>query len=228
MAGTPLSAVVSAEGLPELVLIDLMAQLCDVLVYLEGLQLVHRNLKPENVLCELAEDGGVRVLLSDFGVAATAAVRPAVSDPTAPARCGSPGYIAPELFQEPLGASQSALNCTKIDVFSFGLLISTMLTGKNPFHGKTLTETYRNNAELKYDPGIYFGEWNLVSAAIRSLLCSVCAPDPSKRYSASEAASHPWFFGQRTRVTHADLLRMGMSASSSSIRTVRFDPFANI
>ena len=65
------------------------------------------------------------------------------------------GYLAPELFQSPIDAPREPLtpgrevNTSKIDVFSFGLTITTMLTGKNPFEGETAAATYRNNAELK-------------------------------------------------------------------------------
>ena len=65
------------------------------------------------------------------------------------------GFLAPELFQSPIDAPREPLmpgrevNTSKIDVFSFGLTIATMLTGKNPFEGETAGATYRNNAELK-------------------------------------------------------------------------------
>jgi serine/threonine protein kinase len=116
--------------------------------------------------------------------------------------CGSPGFIAPEMFmstkftdaQSSDLTADGALNMTKIDVFSFGLLICTVLTGRNPFQGESLAATYRNNAELIFDPEIHFGEMRGISEALRSLLTSLCAPDPSRRYSALEASSHPWFF----------------------------------
>jgi serine/threonine protein kinase len=205
--GTPLSALVPPEGFPELVLKDPMAQLCDTLAYLHSLGLVHRNVKPAHVLCSRAEDGGVRVVLGDFG-AATQISQYFAGAPSA--RCGSPGYLAPELFHETPQqlTAEAAYSITKIDVFSFGLLISTMLTGTNPFHGETPATMYRNNVELKYDPGIHFSEVNIISVALRSLLCSICASDPAQRASAAEAAAHPWFATERIRVTHADLHRL--------------------
>jgi serine/threonine protein kinase len=209
--GTPLSALVPAQGFPELVMTDLMAQLCDVLVYLHGLFLVHRNIKPEHVLCEGAEDGGVRVVLADFDAAKQICDTLTTTESL---RGGTPGYMAPELFRDspytwPSQLTpESSINITKIDVFSFGLVISTMLTGANPFHGDTYAATYRNNAELKYDPGLHFGEVNIISAALRSLLCSLCERDPCKRYSAAEAASHPWFGRERIRVKFADLHKL--------------------
>jgi serine/threonine-protein kinase len=186
----------------------MMAQLCDVMVYVHAMLLVHHNIKPENVLCEAADDGTVRVVLKDFGSAQS------ISDTgvgSSFSRCGSPGYMAPELFQDPWppqAMAESALNVTKLDVFSFGLLLSTMLTGRNPYAADTHSEMYRNNAQLKYDPWIHFSEVNIISMALRSLLCSVCAPDPLKRFTAAEAAAHTWFQGDRIRVSRAELESM--------------------
>merc|ERR1719487_1363678 len=119
-------------------------------------------------------------------------------------------FLSNEFFdgQPSQSTAGTALDITKIDVFSFGLLISTVLTGRNPFQGESLADTYRNNAMLKYDPGIHFGEVKIISEALRSLLISLCAPDPCKRYSASEASSHPWFFTRRKCVRFADLHRI--------------------
>jgi serine/threonine protein kinase len=123
-------------------------------------------------------------------------------------RVGTPGFIAPELFrnagvksviprwrQDQSGLTdEGALTVTKIDVFSFGMLISTALTGTNPFRGDTVEATMHNNAELTYYPDIHFGkdQVNIISEALRSLLSALCAPDPRKRLSASEASAHPW------------------------------------
>jgi serine/threonine protein kinase len=208
LKGTPLSACITAGGIAELALADPMAQLCDVLVYLESMAVVHRNVKPENVLFQRAEAGGVRVVLIDFGQAARVDDAAALS-----LRCGSPGFIAPELFLDDRQAGESDFvaagpngeEITKIDVFAFGMLISTVLTGKNPFHGQTHGETYRNNATLKYTPGAHHSEIRGISDALRSLLAALCTRNPLKRYSASEAASHPWFVVGRQRVPSADL-----------------------
>jgi serine/threonine protein kinase len=192
-----------------------MAQLADVLVYLQGMSVVHRNIKPENVLCELADGGSVRVVLGDFGEAVKIGKAMTLSS-----RCGSPGFIAPELFREHVEladlemTAEGALTITKIDVFSFGMLISTVLTGRNPFRGETHADTYRNNAELSYDPGLHFRAVNTISDQLRSLLTGVCAPDPRMRYSASEASAHPWFSSTRNRVTHADLHQIQLSRAS--------------
>ena len=189
--------------IPQVALKDLMAQLCDVLVYLEGMLVVHRDVQPETVLCERAEDGAVRAVLADFGHAAR------IGDAAWPSfrAAGTPGFIAPEVFRDDFSAEQSdstaegAANFSKIDVFSFGLLMATVLTGRNPFQGETAEETIKKNAELEYSPRVHFREVNIITESLRVLLSAICARDPRQRPSATEAAAHPWFSVGRTRTT---------------------------
>jgi serine/threonine protein kinase len=209
LTGAPLSSWIPAGGLPEMALSDLMAQLCNVLVYLENMSVLHRDVNPESVLCVRAEDGAVRVVLRDFGWATKFGEATAKST-----RCGSPGFIAPELFQPDAGLEQSGVpagglvDVTKIDVFSFGLLICTALNGSNPFQGETLNATLLNNAKQQFNAGTHYLELNNITGTLRSLLAGLCAPDPSMRSSASEASCHPWFMSSRTRVTLEDLYQI--------------------
>merc|ERR1719440_1351620 len=100
-----------------------MVQVCDAMVYLHGILVVHRDIKPSNVLCEPAEDGTVKVVLADFGLAAYVMDTKTISQ-----RCGTGGFIAPEIFQADWATKLSkstVTNITKIDVFSFGMLMYT-------------------------------------------------------------------------------------------------------
>ncbi|MDC3956058.1 protein kinase [Polyangium jinanense] len=92
-----------------------------------GRGLVHRDMKPENVMIEA--DG--RVILLDFGLAkATHMEIDPVSVATADgAIIGTPSYMSPEQARgKPVDA--------RSDVFSFGVMLYEMLTGKRPFVGK--------------------------------------------------------------------------------------------
>nr|WP_275939137.1 serine/threonine-protein kinase [Polyangium spumosum] len=89
--------------------------------------LVHRDLKPENVMIE----GDGRVILLDFGLAkATHAELDPVPVATAEgAILGTPSYMSPEQARgRPVDA--------RSDVFSFGVMLYEMLTGKRPFAGR--------------------------------------------------------------------------------------------
>ena len=98
-----------------------MKGMLETLDYLHNNGIVHRDLKPENVLMMSAVDDS-KFTLADFGLAAYTLGPPLVL------RCGSPGYVAPEIFKnEPYDS--------KVDVFSAGILMYIFLTGKAAFTG---------------------------------------------------------------------------------------------
>lgn len=105
--------------LPEKEVVDLMLQLCDVLAYLHTSQeeaIIYRDMKPDNII---RMDNG-RIKLIDFGIAIKH------GDPSQAnlQHYGTKGYAAPEQL------SRSA-NDERTDIFSLGVCIYFMLTGKN-------------------------------------------------------------------------------------------------
>lgn len=93
---------------------DTLRALLDALHYAHGRGLVHRDLKPGNVL--FTDDGHIR--LTDFGLSVFAPGRIA----------GTPGYMAPEQFERtPLD--------TRCDLYALGCLAWDMFTGRPPFAG---------------------------------------------------------------------------------------------
>ncbi|CDR07834.1 serine/threonine-protein kinase [Streptomyces iranensis] len=124
VAGPPLNQAVSDEGpLPESSVRALGAGLAEALAAVHALGLVHRDVKPSNVL--LALDGP---RLIDFGIAR--ATEGTVSLTSTGASIGSPGYMAPEqiLGENVEGAA---------DVFSLGAVLAYAATGEPPFPGDT-------------------------------------------------------------------------------------------
>ena len=93
--------------------IELIQQLLQALAYLHRRNVLHRDLKPDNVLvCQ----GVVRVL--DFGLS--------VSDTMSSDSVGTPLYMAPELFNGEIYSRQA-------DLYAVGVLLYQLLTGKHPF-----------------------------------------------------------------------------------------------
>ncbi|MFH8811302.1 serine/threonine-protein kinase [Streptomyces hygroscopicus] len=122
VAGPPLSQAVSDEGpLPEASVRALGAGLAEALAAVHALGLVHRDVKPSNVL--LALDGP---RLIDFGIAR--ATEGTVSLTSTGASIGSPGYMSPEQI---LGGDVAG----PADIFSLGAVLAYAATGKAPFPG---------------------------------------------------------------------------------------------
>jgi tetratricopeptide (TPR) repeat protein len=139
-------------------------------------KLIHRDYKPENVLC--ANDG--RVLVGDFGLARLDGATPIVPSDAAPTTttlAGTPAYIAPELFHgEPA--------TTASDQFSFCVATYEALYGERPFAGAKLDELRANMASgiVRDAPA-----GAKVPLAIRHALVRGLSPDPSKRFASLEA-----------------------------------------
>lgn len=107
--------------------------------------LVHRDLKPDNVLLDRDPEGALLPRVADFGLA-----RPAADPMRARTRTGvamgTPGYIAPEQFRDARRAGPPA------DVFSLGCLLYELLVGRVPFLGIDLVEQFQASEQGRYVP----------------------------------------------------------------------------
>jgi len=124
--GPSLAEIIAADGkLPEPVAIDYAAQICNGLAYAHRQGLLHRDVKPANIL--VTKDDVVK--LSDFGIAR--AVSQHTMTLTKPGLVmGSVYYISPEQAQG------HELHETS-DLYSVGIVLYQMLTGKLPFNGES-------------------------------------------------------------------------------------------
>ena len=95
--------------------------LCAAVQYAHERGLVHRNIKPENILLDV----GGRVKIADFGLAQLDPKGPDQADPAGAAH-GTPRYMAPEQLEKPDRADH------RVDVFSVGVVFYEMLTGQVP------------------------------------------------------------------------------------------------
>jgi serine/threonine-protein kinase len=86
--------------------------------------IIHRDIKPSNVMLVNAEGGGEMVKLFDFGIAAND--RAAIKLTAAGTAFGTPEYISPEMAK---GQKVDA----RADLYSLGVMLFEMLTGKLPF-----------------------------------------------------------------------------------------------
>jgi tetratricopeptide (TPR) repeat protein/predicted Ser/Thr protein kinase len=103
--------------------LSIAEQVCQGLAEAHRLGIVHRDLKPQNIM--LDEEGGVRVM--DFGIASSVETKGA----TLPGMMiGTPEYMSPEQID---GGQVDA----RSDIYSLGIILYEMLTGKTPFSGDT-------------------------------------------------------------------------------------------
>lgn len=121
--GEPLNDVLHKSGrLPDARVIGLCADICEGLAAAHRAGVVHRDLKPDNVM--LSRDG--RVLITDFGIA-----RDPVATPkgTLGAIVGTPAYMAPEQVEARPDIDFRA------DIYALGVMLFEMFTGELPWKG---------------------------------------------------------------------------------------------
>ena len=147
VAGETLRARLARGPLAPREAAEIGAQIAEGLAAAHEKGVVHRDIKPENVI--LTPSGFARIL--DFGLAKTTEAAAAKEDEathsalaTEPGLiAGTVGYMSPEQVR---GESVDG----RSDVFSLGVVLWEMLTGRRPFHGASRIETL--NAILKEDP----------------------------------------------------------------------------
>jgi serine/threonine-protein kinase len=122
--GAPLSRHIKNGTLSDEEKLSVAFQVASALEYIHSQNILHRDVKPENVL--LTED--FRAKITDFGIAKVADPSSTSTD----ALRGSPYYMAPEILR---GETEGDV---KTDIFSLGVLIYELFTGQRPFSGKNL------------------------------------------------------------------------------------------
>lgn len=140
VSGRSLNSMIGDGAIQVSKAVDIAAQLLKSVVHMESCGVVHRDLKPDNVMLSLGDSMGLDVVLVDFGSAF-----PDFPDDDGSEIHGTPAYTAPEYI------TNSDLSCvtSKIDVFSVGLMLYNMLSGAHPFKGASSQSMMYNIAHVK-------------------------------------------------------------------------------
>ncbi len=151
--------------------IPLLAQAADGLSAVHAAGVVHRDLKPDNILVDESNDA-LTLRLTDFGVSRL--IGHTITRVTS--LIGTPGYLAPEV-----AAGNSPTNAA--DLYALGVMLFESCTGRPPFEADNLVALIRAHAEdaVPQPDGIPRDLWQLLQA----LMCK----QPEGRPSAIEAAA---------------------------------------
>lgn len=166
--GTDLKSLIRKKGRFSIEdTVGLMAQACAGVGYAHRAGLVHCDIKPHNMLVS----NDFRLKVTDFGIArALATIHP---DEKSDVVWGSPHYFAPE--QASGGAPSPAS-----DVYSLGVILYEMLTGKLPFEAKEATELARmHRMETPVPPRLLNPD---IPLPLEEITLKVLSKEPSARY----------------------------------------------
>ncbi len=135
LEGRDLAGVLKERGpLPVVEAVDLLLQACAALSVVHPLGVVHRDLKPANLFLAENSDGSVGVKVIDFGISKLAESTPGghVSTITG-AVFGTPSYMSPEQIRSSKHVD------ARSDIWSLGVILHEMLSGRLPFRGKSVS-----------------------------------------------------------------------------------------
>lgn len=180
--GGDLLSYVQKGPIPEELVQKTAQKILNALQYMHGLGIVHRDVKPDNILITGKRYAGDNVVLSDFGLAIEVGGDGYFTDSK-----GSLEYAAPELL------APGNLKTEKVDIWALGVTLYTCLTGSLPF-----TRSQENSIAREILSGLplFRSKKNTFKRDFPlayDLLKSMLAVDPKERISASDALDHPWF-----------------------------------
>ncbi len=137
LEGSDLANVLAQRGpLPVQDVADYAIQALDALGQAHAAGIVHRDLKPANLFLTRRHDGASLVKVLDFGISKNLAPATGQAVTSTRALLGSPAYMSPEQLRSPRGVD------ARTDIWSMGVILYELLTGRTPFDGETLAEVF--------------------------------------------------------------------------------------
>jgi len=170
LEGHDLGAILRHGGpLPVEVAVDYMLQTCAALAEAHAASIVHRDIKPENLFLTSGPGGRIKVL--DFGISKL----DDAAGQTGPASVmGSPAYMSPEQMCSPHHVD------ARSDIWSVGVVLHELLSGRAPFLGESLPATAMR---IVHDTPVPLRSVRPeVPAALDEIVARCLAKDPDARF----------------------------------------------
>ena len=164
-----------------------MNQILSAVCYCHSMNILHRDLKPENILIVKRQKNGYHpIKIIDFGTA-----KVFKKEKNEHLLIGSAYYIAPEVLSR---------NYTELcDLWSCGVIMYILLTGRPPFNGINEEEIMKKIKDGVYDMSRY--PWGIISEDAKDLIKGLLQVNPKKRFTAKQALEHKWFKNEKIKAS---------------------------
>ncbi|KAM7381550.1 hypothetical protein PAMA_012408 [Pampus argenteus] len=153
-----------------------MKQILEGMQYVHKQNIVHLDLKPENIVC--VDTSGTQIKIIDFGLASKLEKNKPLL-----VMHGTPEFMAPEVISyEPVSL--------ETDMWSIGVICFILLSGESPFQGNSNAETLAlvTQAHFEFDQESFED----ISDQAKDFISSLLKKDRRCRLSCTEALAHPW------------------------------------
>lgn len=186
----------------------IMQDCCYALKYAHSKDIVHRDIKPGNIL--ISKRGEIK--LADFGIASDSQDDEITKTGTA---LGTPAYMPPEQFE-----NSSKVDC-RADIYALGIMFYEMLTGAKPYSGEFTTENLK-----KIKSGKFIKPRKIeksIPREIEKLICKMIRPKAKNRFQSIEQVLRKVKKYLKHYDTHE--IRVQLAKSVISTKTYEFIKF---
>ncbi|XP_025704433.1 serine/threonine-protein kinase 33 isoform X1 [Callorhinus ursinus] len=166
----------------------IIQRLASAIAYLHNKDIVHRDLKLENIMVKSSfiddnNEMNLNIKVTDFGLAVKKHGR---SEAMLQTTCGTPIYMAPEV----INAHDYSQQC---DIWSIGVIMYLLLCGEPPFLASSEEKLFEliRKGELHFEDPV----WESISDCAKSVLKQLMKVDPAHRITAKELLDNQWITG---------------------------------
>jgi serine/threonine protein kinase len=165
-------------------------QLLTALKDLHALRLIHRDVKPENIVLVSDDDTNIHAKLCDFGMARTFdrecdSNSDTETPPSTPGRKNSFCAVSCDYYAAPEVCAMGSALRPSADIYSLGVVLYILLSGFPPM----ISDDLSGQMDYILFPG---GQWATISDCAKHFIRQMLHPDPNKRISAEKALRSDW------------------------------------
>jgi serine/threonine protein kinase len=187
VVGDTLETLVQRAGpLPVSLVLDIAANICDALHAAHKLGLIHRDVKPDNIVLIAQREGPPVAKILDFGISRLRESVPGSKGLTQTGMIiGTPEYMSPEQATAKRGFEIDG----RSDLYSLGLVMHRMLTGEMPFQAESTVEIFLEHLKTEPHAPHHLKPELAIPEAVSSIVMKALEKDREKRFATAAEMS---------------------------------------